>query len=231
MLHDELLQAFSLEGRVAVVTGAASGIGRQAAITFAQAGAAVVVSDLDESGLSKTVERVEAIGGRAVRQRVDVTRRAAVDGLAAFAVSTFGRLDVWANVAGIIRYSTIVDTTEADLRAVIDVNQIGVFWGIAAAGRVMAAAGRGSIINIASAGGDMPGPTISAYAMTKAAVMHLTRVAAVELGDAGVRVNSIAPGFIDTPMVAPYFTDATGAVDADAKARIIGVRADRRAHV
>ena len=224
-MHEELDAAFGLRGRVAVVTGGASGIGRQAAITFAQAGATVVVADVDATGLAETVSLVADLGGRADALVVDVTRQIEVDGLAEYAFVTHDRIDVWANVAGIIRYSPIVDTTEADLRAVIDVNQIGVFWGVAAAGRVMRSAGCGSIINIASAGGDMPGPTIGVYAMTKAAVMHLTRVAAVEYGEFGVRVNSIAPGFIDTPMVAPYFTDVDGVVDADAKARIVATRA------
>ena len=132
---------------------------------------------------------------------------------------------MWANVAGIIRYSKIVDTTEDTLRSIIDVNLIGVYWGIAAAGRAMSPRGRGSIINIASAGGDVPAPTISVYGLTKAAVMHLTKTAATELGEFGIRANAIAPGFIDTPMVSPYWTRDDGTVDEKAKTDTLRARA------
>jgi 3-oxoacyl-[acyl-carrier protein] reductase len=228
-MHEELENVFDLTGRVAVVTGASGGIGRQAAITFAQAGASVVIADVGDKGLVETVALVEQVGGKVVSRRTDVTQRVEVDALAQLAVDTFGSVDIWANVAGIIRYSQIVDTTEADLRAIIDVNLIGVYWGIAAAGRAMISAGKGgAIINIASAGGDVPAPNISVYGMTKAAVMHLTRTAAVELGGHSIRVNGVAPGFIETPMVAPYFTDAEGKVDPDA--RTASSRLGRHSH-
>jgi 3-oxoacyl-[acyl-carrier protein] reductase len=227
-MHQELETAFDLTGRVAVVTGASGGIGRQAAITFAQAGASIVIADVGEKGLAETVSRVEAVGAKVVSYCTDVSQRDQVDALAQGALDTFGRIDVWANVAGIIRYSTIVDMTETDLRAVLDVNLIGVYWGIAAAGRAMIAAGQGgSIINIASAGGDVPAPNISVYGMSKAGVMHLTKTAAVELGGHGIRVNGVAPGFIETPMVAPYFTDADGVVDPEARERILTTRASQ----
>ena len=221
-MHAELENAFGLTGRVAVVTGAAGGIGRQAAITFAQAGADVVIADVGEPGLAETAQLVEKEGRRAVVRRTDVSQRAEVDALASTSLDEYGRIDVWANVAGIIRYSPIVDMAESDLRAVLDVNLFGVYWGVAAAGRAMTDGG--SIINIASAGGDMPAPTLSGYGMSKAAVMHLTKTAATELGPRGIRVNAIAPGFIETPMVAPYYTDESGREDLDAKARIFETR-------
>jgi 3-oxoacyl-[acyl-carrier protein] reductase len=225
-LDEELTAAFSLEGRTAVVTGAAGGIGRQAAITFAQAGADVMLADVDLARMADTARLVgEKSGRKALTQQTDVSQKSEVDALAARAVAEFGRVDVWANVAGVLRYTKIVDTTEADVMAVVSVNLFGVYWGTAAAGRVMMPAGRGSIINIASAGGDMPAPTLSVYGLTKAAVMHLTKTAAAEFGADGVRANAIAPGFIDTPMVAHYWTTDDGQTDSAARDRTLELRA------
>ena len=224
-MDPELEAAFSLAGRVAVVTGAASGIGRQAAVTFAQAGAEVVLADRDAAGLDATAALVRPLGRRGETVKVDVSSKGSVDELARAAVDTFERIDVWANVAGIIANSMLVDATEDHVHSIIGVNLVGVYWGTAAAGRVMAAAGQGSIINIASAGGDMPAPSISVYGMTKAAVMHLTKTAATELGPSGVRVNAVAPGFTDTPMVARNWTAPDGTVDTAARTQLLGLRA------
>lgn len=211
ILSDELIRQFSLQGRTAVVTGAAGGIGRQAAITFTQAGADVVIADVGVAGLEETAAMVAAAGGSATVVPTDVSDRAQVDALAAAAISANGRLDVWANVAGVIRYMPIVEATPEDVEFITKVNQWGTYWGVAAAGRGMT--NGGSIINVSSAGGDMPAPTLSIYAMTKAAVSHLTRCAAVELGPANIRVNAIAPGFTDTPMVQSRWTRPDGSID------------------
>jgi 3-oxoacyl-[acyl-carrier protein] reductase len=223
-LHDELVAAFSLDGRTAVVTGAAMGIGRQTAITYAQAGATVVLGDRSEEGLAETAAAIEGVGAKAVVVPTDVSVKSAVDDLARAAVKASGRVDVWANVAGIIRNSLIVDTTEEDLDAIVAVNLKGVYWGTAAAGRVMAAAKRGSIVNVASAGGEMPAPTLSVYGMTKAGVIQLTRTAAAEMGPNGIRANAVAPGFIETPMTKRVWTGADGSVDEAKRAEVLGLR-------
>ncbi len=222
-LADELVTAFSLLGRNAVVTGAAGGIGRQAAVTFAQAGADVVIADVGVEGLEETEAMVAEVGGMATVVPTDVAERDQVNKLAVAAMKVGGRLDVWANVAGVIRNSLIVDTTPEDVEFITRVNLFGTYWGIAAAGRAMK--NGGSIINVSSAGGDMPAPTLSVYAMTKAAVSHLTRCAAMELGEASIRVNAIAPGFTDTPMVQRNWTRPDGTVDDEAHDVLLGGRA------
>jgi 3-oxoacyl-[acyl-carrier protein] reductase len=210
-LSNELIEQFSLHGRTAVITGAAGGIGRQAAITFTQAGANVLIADVGIAGLEETAEMVAAAGGNATVVPTDVSDRDQVNALADAAIKTNGRLDIWANVAGVIRYMNIVDATPEDVEFITKVNLWGTYWGVAAAGRAMT--NGGSIINVSSAGGDMPAPTLSIYAMTKAAVSHLTRCAAVELGANDIRVNAIAPGFTDTPMVQGRWTNADGSIN------------------
>jgi 3-oxoacyl-[acyl-carrier protein] reductase len=199
-MHPELTRAFSLHGRTVVVTGAAGGIGRQAAITFAQAGANVVATDRDEGSLADTVAAVAALGVKVTAVGADVSSKQAMDDLAQRAAEEHGRLDVWANVAGILHYSPIVEMQEDDLRRIIDINLLGVYWGSAAAARAMQPAKRGSIINIASAAGDMASPSASGYGLTKAAVVHFTKTLAMELGPDGIRANAVAPGWIETPM-------------------------------
>lgn len=223
-LTANLVAAFSLAGKVAVVTGAARGIGAQAALTFAQAGADLVLADVIEDGLDTTAARVRELGRAATVVPTDVSQKHAVDALAARALTGHGRVDVWANVAGVLRHGPMTDTTEEDYRLVTSVNLDGVYWGCAAALRSMREHG-GSIINIASAGGDMPAPMISVYAMTKAAVMMITRSAAMEGGEHGIRVNAVAPGFVDTPMVAVHYTGGDGTADPQAKQAIFAQRA------
>jgi 3-oxoacyl-[acyl-carrier protein] reductase len=221
----EFSAPFDLDGRTAVVCGGARGIGRAAAVVFARAGADVVVADLEQELAEETAALVEEHGVKSLAARVDMSSKAEVDALAEQALATFGRIDVWANVAGVLAFVPITEATEADLDRVIGVNLKGVYWGSAAAARAMAAAGTGSIINIASTGGEMPAPGISIYAMTKAAVMHFTRSLATEMGPAGVRANSVAPGWVETPMTAVHWTNPDGTIDESRRDAVIASRA------
>ena len=211
-IDPHLAAQFSLSGRVAVVTGAASGIGAQAAVTFAQAGADVVIADVVADGLAATAERVRSLGRTATVVPTNVAVKAEVDALAAAALAEHGAIDVWANVAGVIRYSPLMDQPEDDYRLIMSVNLDGTYWGCVAAMNAMKDRG-GAIINVASAGADMPAPMISVYAATKAAVKMITREVATEGGPYGIRCNAIAPGFTDTPMVAQHFTNPDGSLD------------------
>jgi 3alpha(or 20beta)-hydroxysteroid dehydrogenase len=182
---------FSLAGKVAVVTGGAAGIGQATARRFAAAGAKVVIGDVrDASALAKE------IGGLAVG--TDVSREAEVEALLETAVRELGRLDVVVNNAGIGAGTVLASLSEEDLDANLDVNLKSVVWGIKhAAPRI---ADGGSIMSTASLAGLLGTPSYGAYVASKAAVIGITRTAALELAPRGVRVNCACPGTIDTAM-------------------------------
>lgn len=190
-------------GKVVVVTGAGSGIGAAAVLRFASEGAAVVVSDINAAGATKVAAEVAKVGGRALAMRTDVAVEADVQELVDRAVSEFGRLDVMVNNAGIGGLETSVDTIEAaQWRTLMSINLDGVFYGVKHAARVMKAGGiRGSIVNVSSILGLVGFEHAVAYTAAKHGVVGLTKAAAIELAPLGIRVNTVNPGFIKTPMI------------------------------
>ncbi|MEX1007719.1 MAG: glucose 1-dehydrogenase [Acidimicrobiia bacterium] len=212
--------AFDLDGRVAVVTGAASGIGAASARMLAAVGATVVCADVNADGAERVADAIRSDGGRATAAQCDVSVQTEVDDLVERAAADHGRVDVMANIAGIIHESLVVDTKEDDLDRVLGINLKGVFFGCQAAARVMIGQGSGSIINMSSGAIDVPAPNIVCYAMAKAAVAQLTKTLAVEVGPLGVRVNAIAPGFIITGMTSRHWRQPDGTIDEAVKEQV-----------
>jgi 3-oxoacyl-[acyl-carrier protein] reductase len=222
-----LADAFDLTGSVAVVTGAGRGIGRAIASRLAEAGATAVCTDIDERTAAETASRIAERGHRAESRGLDVTRKADVDALVDAVVAEHGRLDVMVNNAAVIVDSTVLDTTEDDLDRVMAVNFKGVFFGCQAAGRVMREQRSGSIVNLASGAIDIPTPGLICYAAAKAAVAQLSRTLAMELAPDQVRVNAIAPGWIDTPMNERHARRPDGTVDPERKREYVEQRGRR----
>ncbi len=192
-----------LIGKVALVTGAGSGIGRAVAIEFARESARVVVNDHREDRMGEeTVALIEAAGGDAVYVDADVSLEAEVERLIRTAVDTYGRLDVLVNNAGVAIYKPIQELTEADFDRVVAVNQKGTFFGTKHAIPAMIAAGGGSIVNTASIAADHGQHGSFVYGATKGAILSMTRIAAAELAQFNIRVNAVQPGVIKTGMAA-----------------------------
>src|ERR1700722_4339464 len=213
--------AFDLSGRVALVTGAGSGIGRTTAEVLAGAGAIVACADINMTGAEETAHAIQESGGRAAAAELDVAERGAAAALVAEIVAGEGGLHIMCNIAGIMIDSSIIDLDPDEFDRILGVNLKGVLYGCQAAGRVMVEQGAGSIINMASAAVLAPSPGIGPYAICKAGVAQLTQSMAVEVGRRGVRVNSIAPGFIPTNMTARYYTKPDGSIDEDVKAAVL----------
>ena len=209
----DVKQIFSLEGRAAVVTGAASGIGRAAAEVLAAAGARVVVGDLDADGAEQAAAAIRADGGVAVAQSVNVASREQVDALVARATNEWGRLDVMCNVAGVPSDGPLNALSEAEFDRVVAINLKGTLFGCQAAVRAMTPRGAGSIINVASGAIDRAVPNYGLYAMTKAAVTQLTQTLATEVGAAGIRVNVLAPGATLTKFTERHLRRPDGSLD------------------
>jgi NAD(P)-dependent dehydrogenase (short-subunit alcohol dehydrogenase family) len=206
--------------RVAVITGGASGIGKQTAIKFASKGDQVVVADFNQALGEETVAQIIKDGGEAIFVKTDVSNYEEVEALVEKTVATYGRIDVMFNNAGIGRVTPVLDQDLKDYHSVINVNQHGVAHGIIAAGKKMRELGiKGVIINTASVFGFLASPGTFAYHASKGAVIMMTKSAALELSVHGIRVLAVAPGAVDTPIIQGYKDQ--GMVD-EMKSKVMG---------
>jgi NAD(P)-dependent dehydrogenase (short-subunit alcohol dehydrogenase family) len=203
----QVLPVFHTQGQVALVTGAARGLGRAIALALAAAGADIALGLRDASADGGLAAEIEALGRRALPLQMDMAQAGQVGPAVDAAAGHFGRLDILVNNAGIALGNLAEDVTEDDLDATLAVNVKGTFLASQAAGRVMIRQGSGRIITIGSQAGAVALPGESVYCMTKAAIAHLTKCLAVEWGKHGITVNAVAPTFIRTPGTAPALSD------------------------
>ena len=205
------------KGKVAVVTGGSRGIGEATCHGFAREGAAVVVADVEEVGGRKTAQAIESSGGRALFVKTDVRVSADVERMAQQAVAQFRRIDVLANVAGVQgAVANVVDLPEEEWNRVVGTNLSGTYLCSKHCIPVMLRNGGGSIVNVASLQSYFNVPGSSAYAAAKGGVVSLTRCMALDFAGQAIRINAVAPGYIDTPLLRG-FAEATGDVEGTIK--------------
>ena len=215
---------FGIGGKVAVVTGAARGIGLGVVERLAEAGARVIAADIIAGGHDELAAKS---GGHVVAMRADVSKRADFDALVDTAVQRFGRLDILANVAGVLRVAPTLEMAEADIDLLLSVNLKGVLNGCRSAARVMAPQGSGAIVNIASSAAYQAYLKYGIYSATKAGVVALTRTLALELAKSGIRVNAIAPGMVDTQMAGRRYRSADGSQTPEQRAAMLAEMSER----
>lgn len=202
-----ILDSFSLNGKVALVTGAGRGLGQGAAIGLAEAGADVALVSVTSS--DETAAKVRALGRRVCQIQADLMDRSVVNGIVERVTTELGGIDILLNNAGIIRRAPLLEFSEKDWDDVITVNQDAVFFLSQAVARQMVTQGRGGkIINIASMLSFQGGIRVPSYTASKSAIMGLTRLFANELAPHGINVNAIAPGYMETDNTAPLRADA-----------------------
>jgi NAD(P)-dependent dehydrogenase (short-subunit alcohol dehydrogenase family) len=198
MAHSD--KPVALTAKVALITGAASGIGRATALLFSREGAAVAIADINQSGQSVAEEIIQN-GGRAIFERADVTQAADCQGVVERTMREFGAIDILFNNAGIIRRASVVELSEQDWDQIMAVNVKSMFLMSRQVVPIMAKTGGGSIIHTASGWGLVGGPRAAAYCASKGAVVLLTKAMAIDHGPQNIRVNCICPGDTDTGML------------------------------
>jgi 2-deoxy-D-gluconate 3-dehydrogenase len=202
-----LQRLFSLEGKVALVTGASSGIGRALAVGLAEAGAAVAVQGRNQAEIQQSCKQVEATGQQALPLVAELSERGVVQRLVDETCTTLGRLDILVNCAAANRRKPIAEVTEEDYDAIMAVNLKALYFLSKAAYPLMRRQGGGKVIHIGSINAFFGLDTVSVYGASKGGVHQLTKVMAVEWAPDNIQVNCIVPGFIDTPLTAPLWAD------------------------
>ena len=200
----------SLKDKVAIITGARRGMGRTHALILAKAGAKVVVSDISLEDCEKVVKEIEKEKGEALAVKCDVSKKGEADEMVKKTIKKWGRLDILVNNAGICQFKPFLDLTEEEWDRTININLKGYFLCAQAAAKEMAKQKSGVIVNIASVAMGQQGigfPNIAHYCASKGGIVGMTEAMAVELAQYNIRVNVVAPGMIDTPMVDPVMKD------------------------
>jgi len=211
------LPSLSLEGKVAVVSGGSRGIGKAIALTFAEAGADVVVCSRDTDGkLEPTAEEIRKLGRRSLAVPTDITQKAAVDNLVQRTMDEFGAIDILVNDAGTLIRAPVVEHREEDWDKVMDTNLKGYYLCSQAVGKIMMDQKRGNIISITSMRGIVASSGRVSYSVSKAGVIMFTRVLALELASYNIRVNAIAPGWIRTELTQPLWSNPEALREIDA---------------
>jgi meso-butanediol dehydrogenase / (S,S)-butanediol dehydrogenase / diacetyl reductase len=195
-----------LDGKVAIITGAADGIGRATAVLFAKEGARLVLADIREEGAKKTCDLICGQGGDAVWQKTDVGNEAEVKALIDLALRKYAQIDILCNNAGITgMIGSLENQEEEDWHRVYSVNVLGAVFAVKHAAKHMQERKRGAIVNTASVAGIRSGAGGNSYSASKAALINFTQTAACDLGEFNIRVNAVCPGLIETGMTRPIF--------------------------
>jgi NAD(P)-dependent dehydrogenase (short-subunit alcohol dehydrogenase family) len=200
-------ELFELDGRVAVVIGGTTGLGREISLGFAAAGADVVASSRAKEHIDEVAGAIEALGRRTLREVCDVLDRTSIQQLHDAVITAFGKVDILVNAAGIAKKAPTLDEDEDEWLKIVDTNLTGTMRACQIFGRTMVSAHYGRIINVASSTAFRGSFQLAAYGASKSAVASLTRTLAIELAESGVNVNAIAPGVFTTEMSAPMVKD------------------------